>query len=234
MEVILVRHGQPDWEPGGLAVDNPSLTPRGHAQARCVAQVLAEESLDAIYVSPLLRAVQTAEPLLSQRNAEPQTFPWLREMGMPVLEGQTTEQIREYFAGVQNRPIEDWWEGMPGGERFEHFYQRVSAGAEELLSTTHGVEIHENQSRRLWRLSDPSARILIVAHEGTNAALISHLLGLEPVPWIHLHFSSDWCGISRLHTVRLGDHHVWSLECFNRIDHLREDEDRSTGRTATF
>ena len=234
MELILVRHGQPDWEPGGLAVDNPNLTPLGHAQARCVAQALAEEHFDAIYVSPLLRAAQTAEPLLKQRQAEAKTASWLREMGMPVLEGQTTEQIRDYFARVQNRPIEDWWEGMPGGERFEHFYQRVSAGIEELLSTSHGVEIHENNPQRLWRVPDPSARILIVAHEGTNAALITHLLGLEPVPWIHLHFSSAWCGISRLHTLRLGAHHIWSLESFNRVEHLTEEASQSAGRTATF
>ena len=234
MEVILVRHGQPDWEPGGLAVDNPTLTPLGHAQARSVARALAQESFDAIYVSPLLRAVQTAEPLLAQRKEAPRMASWLREMGMPVLEGQTTEQIRDYFARVQNRTFEDWWEGMPGGERFEHFYQRVSAGAEELLSTTYGVQIHENRPQRLWRLSDPSARILIVAHEGTHAALITHLLGLEPVPWLHLHFSSDWCGISRLHTKRLGDHHIWSLEYFNRVDHLSEEETRTSGRTATL
>ena len=234
MEIILVRHGQPDWEPGGLAVDNPELTPLGHAQARCVARALADEHFDAIYVSPLLRAVQTAEPLLKERGESLRTFPWLREMGMPVLEGQTTEQIREYFAQVHSRKVEDWWEGMPGGERFQHFYERVSAGAEAILSDAHGVEIHEEQPHRLWRLSDPSARILIVAHEGTNAALITHLLGLEPVPWLHLHFSSAWCGISRLHSIRLGDHHLWSLEFFNRVDHLSEQETPSGGRTAVL
>lgn len=234
MEVLLVRHAQPDWEPGGLAVDDPTLTPLGHAQARCVAQALASEEFDAIYVSPLRRAIQTAEPLLTQRKEALKTTSWLREMGMPVLEGKPTEEIQDYFSKALSRPVDDWWDGMPGGERFEHFYQRVSAGVEELLSQAHGVNVHTSNPRRLWRLSNPAARILIIAHEGTNAALIAHLLGVDPVPWLHMHFSSHWGGISRLHTVELGDSQVWSLEYFNRIDHLSEVKLEKSGRTPTL
>ncbi|MFP6640606.1 MAG: histidine phosphatase family protein, partial [Myxococcota bacterium] len=91
MEIVLVRHAQPDWEPGGRAVDNPDLTELGRAQAECVARELADETFDAIYVSPLERAAQTAAPLLGQRGIQGQTCSWLREMGMPVLDGQTSE-----------------------------------------------------------------------------------------------------------------------------------------------
>ena len=151
MEIILVRHGQPDWEPGGLAVDNPELTPLGHAQARCVARALADEHFDAIYVSPLLRAVQTAEPLLKERGEPLRTFPWLREMGMPVLEGQTTEQIREYFAQVHSRKVEDWWEGMPGGERFQHVDERVRISVDKVLADRDRAPVGPGSLRRPHR-----------------------------------------------------------------------------------
>ena len=36
MEIVLVRHAQPDWEPGGRAVDDPGLTELGRSQAECV------------------------------------------------------------------------------------------------------------------------------------------------------------------------------------------------------
>ena len=231
MEIVLVRHAQPNWEPDGLAVDNPDLTELGRAQAECLAQALADEAFAAINVSPLGRAAQTAAPLLSQRGIEGRTCSWLREFGMPVLSGQTSEQIRAYFKKAHARELEQWWDGMPGGERFEDFYQRISAGLETLLLGQHAVGIHEEGGRRLWQIPDPDERILIIAHEGTNAALVGYLLGVDPVPWIHVHFSARWAGISRLHSVRVGRAHVWSLECFNRVEHLRDLEPSEAGQS---
>lgn len=232
MEIVFVRHAQPDWEPEGRAVDNPDLTQLGRAQAECVAEALVDEAFDAIYVSPLRRAAQTAEPLLNRLGEEGETCSWLREMGMPVLDGQSSEQIRDYFQKAYSRELEQWWEGMPGGERFEHFYERVSAGLETLLLGQHALGIHEDARRRLWQIPDQDERILIVAHEGTNAALLCYLLGVAPVPWIHLHFSSSWGGISRAHTVPVGGASMWSLECFNRVDHLARLEENKAGRSA--
>ena len=62
-EVVLVRHAQPDWEPDGRAVDQPALTCVGREQARRTAAALAAERFDHVYVSPLRRAVETAEPI---------------------------------------------------------------------------------------------------------------------------------------------------------------------------
>ena len=63
MQVVLVRHGEPDWEPEGVAVDEPELTRLGHSQAECAAEALSGESFDALYVSPLRRARETAAPI---------------------------------------------------------------------------------------------------------------------------------------------------------------------------
>ena len=64
-------------------------------------------------------------------------------------------------------------------------------------------------------------RILIVAHEGTNAVVLSHLLGVEPTAWEWVRFSSNWAGIARLRTAAIAQAAVWRLACFNRIDHLQ-------------
>ena len=47
IEVILVRHAEPDWEPGGRAVDHPQLSERGRRQAGLLADFLAKEAFDA-------------------------------------------------------------------------------------------------------------------------------------------------------------------------------------------
>ncbi|MED6337342.1 MAG: histidine phosphatase family protein, partial [Actinomycetota bacterium] len=62
MEIVLVRHGQPEWVKGGLNVVDPPLTDLGHRQAERLADVLEGESFDEILVSPLTRARQTAAP----------------------------------------------------------------------------------------------------------------------------------------------------------------------------
>jgi len=220
VDIVLVRHAQPEWEPGGRAVDDPGLTGLGHAQAHCVAEALGGEHFDTVLVSPLRRVQETAAPLLERLDARARRASWLREMTLSSLEGSTTEQVRAYFERARARELEKWWDGMPGGESFRHFYERVTGGLEGLLSEDHRVEIHEDASQRLWRIPDPDQRILVLAHEGTNAVLVSHLLGIDPVPWAHLHFSSSWAGISRLHTVEITGGALFALESFNRVDHL--------------
>ncbi len=65
MEIVLIRHGEPEWVRDGLNVVDPPLTGRGLAQAERLAEALADESFDEILVSPLVRARQTAAPLLA-------------------------------------------------------------------------------------------------------------------------------------------------------------------------
>jgi len=54
MRLILVRHGDPNYE-------KDCLTELGHQQARAVAERLMEEGIEEIYVSPQGRAMQTAQ-----------------------------------------------------------------------------------------------------------------------------------------------------------------------------
>ena len=66
MGVVLVGHALPvriDGGPGHGPAD-PGLAERGFAQAERVIQGLAGDHIDAVYVSPALRAQQTARPLL--------------------------------------------------------------------------------------------------------------------------------------------------------------------------
>ena len=235
MEIVLVRHAQPDWEPGGHAVDDPHLTDFGHAQAQLTAKALAGEHFDHIYSSPLVRVRETAAPICETLGHEPIVRPWLREIGLPSLAGRTSEQVQDYFAAAKARAIEHWADGLPGGESFDHFYERVSSGIESVLDDSHqvGVELHEDSGWRLWRTPEECDRLLIVAHEGTNAAILSHLLGIEAVPWTWMRFSGAWAGIHRIHTVETGSGLFWSLQVFNDVTHLASlDFDAGSGRAS--
>ena len=220
-EIVLVRHGEPRWEPGGRAVDEPELTPLGHEQARRVAKTLEGERFDVVYVSPLRRARQTASPVLEALGHEPVVWSCLSKLGRPTLEGKTGAQVEDYFGHARARDLEHHWEGLPGGETFRHFYERVSSGVESLLVGEHALGIHENSGYRVWQVpEDAPERLLIVAHAGTNAVILSHLLGIEPVPWAYVRFESAWAGISRIKSVPLASGAIWRLEAFSATSHL--------------
>jgi probable phosphoglycerate mutase len=221
MELVLVRHAEPDWEPGGRAVDHPRLTGLGREQARRTARVLAKESFDGFYVSPLRRALETAEPIAEALGLEPRVAPWLSEFELPSLEGRTVEEVQAFFHAARVRHLEKWWDGFPGGEAFRHFYQRTSAGIEKLLTEAYRLGVRCEGRHRLWQIPDPPPRILVVAHEGTCSVILSHLLGIEPVPWAWLRFSITCSGIARLGTTDVADGAVWVLRSFNQVEHLR-------------
>ena len=220
MEIVLIRHAQPDWEPNGRAVDDPGLTALGHEQAKRAADWLAGMRFDGFYASPLRRAQETAQPIAETLGIEPESRSWLHELKLPPMEGFTADQVQAFFREANARHIDAWWDGMPGGESFRHFYERVSAGIEGLLQGDHALGIHEVSGHRLWQVPKTMKRLLIVAHEGTNAVLISHLLGIEPVPFAWVRFSSAWAGISVIHTLDVANGRVWSVESFNRTQHL--------------
>jgi broad specificity phosphatase PhoE len=159
-------------------------------------------------------------PVAEQLKVEPRVESWLRELGLPRMNGMTSEEVQSFFGAARERELAHWWDGPPGGESFRHFHERVSGGAESLLLGGHRMRIHEDSGHRIWQLPETADRVLVVAHEGTNAVLLSHLLGIEPVPWEWIRFSSVWCGISRLRAVPVASGAVWVLDAFNRVDHL--------------
>lgn len=220
IEIVLARHAQPEWEPGGQAVDNPELTELGRRQAQQLADWVREQHFDAFYSSTLVRCRQTSEPVARALGQEPTFLSWLEEIRLPSLEGQPSEQVHRYLRDARARNLDEWWEGAPGGESFRHFHERITGGIEPLLTGTHRAEVHAEDACRLWRMPPEDSRILIVAHAGTIAVLLSFLLGIEPVPWEWERFRVGWCGVSFVKSVAIGNGALWAMTGFNSRVHL--------------
>ena len=221
-QVTLLRHGEPDWAPGGgSAVDDPGLTPYGHEQARRAADALARERIDTIYVSPYLRSHETAVPLAESTGLEPVTIPDLREIGVNVGGLSSQEDVDRYFVEATRRPLAEHWDGWPGAERFTEFHARVTGALADVLGR-HDIRPEKEHDFTVWQVPRPGARIVIVAHGGTNAVLCTHLLDIRPVPWEWMRFESQLAAYSVLQARPLGGRgNVWSLVNFNELDHLR-------------
>ena len=157
--MVLVRHGQTDWNAAGRLqgqVDIP-LNPTGREQAREAAQALRGQQWDRVVASPLGRAYETGAIIAAELGLpEPTTDAGLIERAYGELEGAVdaelpaeTRRVLHPGHGGDPAPIEaaGYRLGLlPGVERSRETGER---GAEAL--------------RRI-EAEYPGERIIIVAH----------------------------------------------------------------------
>jgi 2,3-bisphosphoglycerate-dependent phosphoglycerate mutase len=222
MEIVLIRHGEPEWVRDGLNVVDPPLTERGLMQADCVGARLGDHSFDEIVVSPLRRARQTATPLRDALGHPERVEPFLEEIREPNWHGTPAELARTAYEEERARPSEDRWHGLQGGgEPPREFVERVRSGATEFFGAR-GM-YRAKQTLPIWHLDQPDLRVAVVAHAGTNGVLLCHLLGLDPVPWEWDRFVTHHASITRLESFQMGDGHTFALTRLSDLEHLPVD-----------
>lgn len=224
MELFLFRHAQPLWIENGLCIDNPPLTELGRRQAKLLGKRLARERFDHIYVSPLLRARQTAEPILTELKREEVIEPWLEEIRSPIWHGSPGERASAAYQDERDRPARQRWHGLDGGEPVKDFIARIHTGAEMFLAE-HGIHRIEHELP-IWHIENPGERIACVAHAGTNSTVVCHLLGLTPTPWEWERFVLGHASITKLEALKIGDGYTFSLWPLSDLEHLPA-EDRT-------
>ena len=218
MEIILIRHGQPEWIRDGLNVVDPPLTDLGHRQAELMGKAMGAEEFDEVLVSPLHRARQTAAPLYEALGREQVIEPWLEEIRDPSWHGTPAEKAEHAYREMRERPVEHRWEGLIGGESIREFTARIHAGATTFLAER-GVERIENDLP-IWSIADPGRRIALVAHAGTNSVALGHLLGLDATPWEWDRFVIGHASVSRIEAVPVHDGYTFCLTSLSNLEHI--------------
>jgi broad specificity phosphatase PhoE len=204
MELVLVRHAQPQWYVDDVhqGID-PKLSELGFEQAERLADELEHEHFDEILVSPMLRARQTVAPLLARLGREEVIAPWLREITDPPVEGRSRDDVMALFEAEHLAPLDERWTGLPGGERIDDFHERINGGVTEFLEGF-GIGRHEHPipswtvTRGAPADAEGGPRILCVAHGGTNAVVTAALLGANRVPFEWFRFWYGHTTIGRL------------------------------------
>ncbi len=98
-ELVLVRHGETDWnaEHRFQGHADPPLNDRGRAQAHALADELRGTPFDAAYTSPLRRAAETAEILAVELQLPVRPVEALREIDVGEWQGLTRAEVRERY-----------------------------------------------------------------------------------------------------------------------------------------
>jgi len=103
VRVILVRHGETEWnrlhQIQGSNSDT-SLNKTGRQQVESLALRLKKELIQAIYSSPLERALDTARAIARYHRLEINPEPDLREFDLGELEGTKIEDLNKSYREI--------------------------------------------------------------------------------------------------------------------------------------
>lgn len=144
MDLIFVRHGKTELNASGCYVGSTDcdMIEEGYRQAEKVKDALGDASFDGIYVSPLKRAIRTAQTLCRDYEVDCR----LREMDFGIFEGLRYMEIAEKYPELVKEWNADYRKyKIPGGEslddvfdRVEDFINNVKGNHERVLVVTHG------------------------------------------------------------------------------------------------
>jgi 2,3-bisphosphoglycerate-dependent phosphoglycerate mutase/probable phosphoglycerate mutase len=207
--LILLRHGETDFNVAGRMQGHLDsvLTAAGRAQAAEAAPLLAALAPDRLVTSDLRRAADTAE-LVGQACGLPvKVDARLRETHLGRWQGLTVAEIeRDYPGAIAEWRADPGW-APPGGESRVDVVVRSRPVVDEL-----DEELAETGSP--W--SDPadssSETVLLVAHGGMIAGLVSGLLELPTPLWPAIGGLGNcrWAVLARR-----ADHPRWRLAGYN-------------------
>ena len=189
MDLVLIRHGLPERREDTA---DPPLTPEGLDQAMRVAELLSGESVDAVFSSTMVRAIQTAEPYAALSGHDIQ----LRE-GIVEFDRGTGQYVP--MEVLKRDDYEAWKAFVSGGYQMDisTFQKAVVDTIEDVIAT------------------NPGKTVAVFCHGGVINVWTAHILGMAP----RLFFEPGYASVHRYLCARSGERNLVSL---NERAHLKD------------
>lgn len=160
--LYIMRHGRTDWNALHKLqgrTDIP-LNEQGREMAIAAHEEYKDVNIDICYCSPLIRAKETAEIVLSGRNIPIITDERLVEMCFGDYEGiQNSFDIPDCPVNVIFQAPDKYVESIGGAETFEELFNRTGEFLEE----------------KIFPLLQLGKDILIVGHGAMNASIVGRI-----------------------------------------------------------
>jgi broad specificity phosphatase PhoE len=177
-EIIIARHGQTEWNVGEVFRGRADieLDETGVKQAELLGEYLSSTKIDAIYSSPLKRALRTAKAIASHHQLEVEISPGLIDFDYGEWQGRPHEEVKvkyvELYKQWTNTPHKV---KMPAGETLDDVRKRATDVVDKVIDRYEGT-------------------VVMVAHRVVNKVLICALLGLDNSHFWNIR--QDTCGIT--------------------------------------
>jgi broad specificity phosphatase PhoE len=176
--LILARHGETAWNVekifrGRADVD---LDEVGIKQAELLGKYLSDWKLEAIYSSPLKRALDTANIIARYQKVSAHIAEGLIDFDFGEWQSLSEQEVKRLYPAV----LDEWHNNphkakMPGGESLEDVTGRAVEVVYDVLSRHQG-------------------NVLLVSHRVVIKVLICYLLGLDNSHFWNI--NQDVCGIT--------------------------------------
>lgn len=189
MQLILIRHGEPDLSASSV---DPPLSEKGIRQAEETAARLSQEAIDALFTSPLLRARQTLEPLAKRIGLTPEVVEGVAEIDYWGGRYLSVEELRKAGGAAWESFLRDPVGTLGGDEKA--FRQTVTNAVRGL--TQRGVK-----------------RVAVATHGFPINVMLSELLTMNGLTNFTPHHGS----VTRLHADEAGNLRVLSINEMTHI-----------------
>ena len=183
MKLIIIRHGDPDYE-------HDSLTEAGFIEAELLSEKIKKMDVTAFYCSPLGRAQATSKPTLKKMGREAETLDWLREFPPQIQGKEGAEELSccwdwlpTAWTVIPEFFDKDKWMNVPVYKEagVPEAYKYVCDGLDALLEK-HGY-VRDGLVYRAERPNEDT--VVLFCHFGLECVLLSHILNISPVPLWH-------------------------------------------------
>ena len=162
-ELILARHGETEWNVEKIfrGRADVNLDEVGIKQAELLGKYLGNWKLEAIYSSPVKRALDTANIIARYHKIAVHTAEGLIDFDYGEWESLPEQEVKRLYPDLLN----EWHDNphkikMPGGESLEDVRRRAVEVVSDVLSRHQG-------------------HVLLVSHRVVIKVLICYLLGLD-------------------------------------------------------
>jgi broad specificity phosphatase PhoE len=164
LKIYLLRHGETEYSQRGTycgALD-AGLTAEGHQMAKAFADAYCTIPWTDVYVSPMKRAIATAQPLCDAVGLPMQIRDGLREISYGAWEDREQEDVRLHHEEDYMRWMtEPAWNPPTGGETAIQIASRALPIITEIESKF------------------KNGNVLVVSHKATIRIILCSLLGID-------------------------------------------------------
>ncbi|NIQ89888.1 MAG: histidine phosphatase family protein [Deltaproteobacteria bacterium] len=162
--VYLVRHGQTAWNVGEIfrgRADIP-LDETGKREVHLAGETLRDETLHAVYSSPLSRSMETAENIAKFHDISVTPLDAIVDISYGEWEGLGNQEVQQKYPELHALWLSEPHKVLfPGGESLDEVRSRTMAALDDLLVK------HQEEN------------FALVAHRVPNKVICCALLGLD-------------------------------------------------------
>jgi len=177
-EILLARHGDTEWNVtevfrGRIDIE---LNETGMKQAELLAEHLSDMKIDAVYSSPLKRALKTAEIVAGYHKLDVEVAPGLIDFNYGEWQGLPHQEVKNRYKELYAEWVKNPHQiKMPAGESLAEVRERAIGVVDNIIARYTGT-------------------VVLVSHRVVNKVLICALLGLDNSHFWNIRL--DTCGIT--------------------------------------